>query len=91
MLLAGLLLNATLGWSWADPIAVLVIAAVAVREGLEAWRGEGCACGPAPASENPLEATPVQNGVDDCCSDPAEHRSEQSATAEQKAAQVPRT
>lgn len=90
MLLAGLLLNATLGWSWADPIAVLVIAAVAVREGLEAWRGEGCACGPTPASENPLEATPVQNGVDDC-SDPAEHRSEQSATAEQKAAQVPRT
>ena len=44
VLLAGLLLNATLGWSWADPIAGLVIAAVAAREGLEAWRGEGCAC-----------------------------------------------
>lgn len=44
VLLGGLLLNATLGWFWADPIAGLVIAAVAVREGLEAWRGEGCAC-----------------------------------------------
>lgn len=42
VLLAGLLLNATLGWSWADPLAGLVIAAVAVREGLEAWRGQGC-------------------------------------------------
>jgi divalent metal cation (Fe/Co/Zn/Cd) transporter len=42
VLLAGLVLNATLGWSWADPLAALVIAAVAVREGLEAWRGETC-------------------------------------------------
>lgn len=46
VLLVGLLLNATLGWSWADPVVGLVIAAVAVREGLEAWKGEGCACGP---------------------------------------------
>jgi divalent metal cation (Fe/Co/Zn/Cd) transporter len=42
VLLTGLLLNATLGWSWADPLAGLVIAAVAVREGAEAWRGEHC-------------------------------------------------
>ena len=42
VLLVGLLLNATLGWSWADPIAGLIIAAVAVREGVNAWRGEGC-------------------------------------------------
>src|SRR4051812_22834746 len=46
VLLAGLVLNATLGWYWADPIAGLVIAAVAVREGRQAWRGEGC-CAPA--------------------------------------------
>ncbi|MEP6632381.1 MAG: cation transporter [Lapillicoccus sp.] len=45
VLLLGLVLNATLGWSWADPLAGLVIAAVAVREGREAWRGDGC-CGP---------------------------------------------
>lgn len=44
VLLAGLVLNATLGWSWADPVAGLVIAAVAVKEGGAAWRGEGC-CG----------------------------------------------
>ena len=42
VLLAGLLLNSTLGWGWADPIAGLIIAGVAVREGIEAWRGEGC-------------------------------------------------
>lgn len=42
VLLAGLVLNASLGWSWADPVAGLVIAAVAVREGIEAWRGEDC-------------------------------------------------
>jgi divalent metal cation (Fe/Co/Zn/Cd) transporter len=42
IVLAGLVLNAVLGWSWADPVAALVIAAVAVREGVEAWRGEQC-------------------------------------------------
>lgn len=44
VLLVGLLLNATLGWSWADPITGLVIAAIALKEGRDAWRGEGC-CG----------------------------------------------
>jgi divalent metal cation (Fe/Co/Zn/Cd) transporter len=44
VLLVGLLLNATLDWGWADPAAALVIAAVAVREGLEAWRGDHCDC-----------------------------------------------
>jgi len=41
-LLAGLVLNAWLGWSWADPVAALMIAAVAAREGREAWRGRHC-------------------------------------------------
>jgi divalent metal cation (Fe/Co/Zn/Cd) transporter len=41
-LLVGLLSNALLGWWWADPAAALVIAAVALREGRESWRGEGC-------------------------------------------------
>ncbi|KPC71743.1 cation transporter [Streptomyces sp. NPDC006349] len=45
VLLVGLVLNATLGWSWADPIAALVIAGIAVKEGREAWRGDGC-CAP---------------------------------------------
>jgi len=43
VLLVGLGLNSLLGWSWADPLAAVVIAAVAVREGREAWRGDpGC-------------------------------------------------
>ncbi|MCT2584232.1 cation transporter [Actinophytocola gossypii] len=42
VLLVGLLLNSLFGWSWADPVVALVIAAVAVREGREALRGEHC-------------------------------------------------
>jgi len=41
-LLIGLTLNAALGWWWADPIAALVIAAVAAREGRQSWRGQSC-------------------------------------------------
>ncbi|MGL4172675.1 MAG: cation diffusion facilitator family transporter [Actinomycetota bacterium] len=44
VLLAGLVFNAAFGWSWADPIAGLVIAVFAAREGIAAWRGDGCAC-----------------------------------------------
>ncbi|HET8658835.1 MAG TPA: cation transporter [Micromonosporaceae bacterium] len=47
VLLVGLLANATLGWWWADPIAALVIAAVAVKEGRQAQRGDAC-CTPSP-------------------------------------------
>jgi divalent metal cation (Fe/Co/Zn/Cd) transporter len=42
VLLAGLVLNSALGWAWADPVVALVIAAVAVKEGREAWRGRHC-------------------------------------------------
>ncbi|WP_084965738.1 cation transporter [Thermoactinospora rubra] len=45
VLLVGLALNSLFGWSWTDPIAALVIAAVAVKEGREAWRGDAC-CAP---------------------------------------------
>ncbi|MCS3844451.1 cation diffusion facilitator family transporter [Microbacterium sp. AK031] len=41
--LIGLVLNSVLGWWWADAIAGLVIAGFAVREGVEAWRGDACA------------------------------------------------
>jgi len=41
-LLMGLLANGLAGWWWADPAAALVIAAVALKEGRESWRGEGC-------------------------------------------------
>lgn len=42
VLLLGLLLNSLLGWSWVDPIVALIIAAMAVQEGREAWRGDPC-------------------------------------------------
>ncbi|MCV7281249.1 cation transporter [Mycolicibacterium flavescens] len=42
ILLAGLVLNSLFGWSWADPVAALGIAAIAVREGVNAWRGDPC-------------------------------------------------
>jgi divalent metal cation (Fe/Co/Zn/Cd) transporter len=47
VLLVGLVLNSTLGWSWADPVAALAIAGLAVREGIEAWRGDTCCAPPA--------------------------------------------
>ncbi|GAT07241.1 cation transporter [Mycolicibacterium novocastrense] len=42
IVLAGLVLNGLFGWSWADPVAALGIAVIAVREGVEAWRGDPC-------------------------------------------------
>ena len=44
--LAGLAGNALFGLWWLDPVAALVIAAVAVREGVQTWRGEGCCAAP---------------------------------------------
>lgn len=42
ILLVGLVLRAAVGWTWADPLAALGIAALAMREGREAWNGEDC-------------------------------------------------
>lgn len=50
VLLGGLVLNAALGWWWADPVAGLVIAGIALNEGREAWRGEGCCAPSSPVS-----------------------------------------
>lgn len=44
VLLGGLVLNGLFGWAWADPVAALAIAALAAREGVNAWRGDPC-CG----------------------------------------------
>ena len=62
VLLVGLLLNSLLGWGWADPVAALVIAAVAVREGRAALRGDTC-CNPVGALLATEEASPEP----DCC------------------------
>ena len=65
VLLGGLVLNATLDWGWADPLAGLVIAAVAVKEGRGAWRGEGC-CGP--TAVTPSGGAESSSGcADGCC------------------------
>lgn len=61
VLLVGLAANSVLGWWWADPVAALVIAAVAVREGVQALRGDTC-CAPVAA----LLADP-DAAVDDAC------------------------
>lgn len=55
----GLAGNALFGLWWLDPVAALVIAAIAVREGFETWKGEGCCAGP------PL--TRRESCEDDCC------------------------
>ncbi|MBT2674721.1 cation transporter [Streptomyces sp. ISL-14] len=61
VLLAGLVLNATLGWTWADPVAALVIAAIAVKEGRDTWQGKGC-CAPTTAPA----PTPSPDDADAC-------------------------
>jgi Co/Zn/Cd efflux system component len=68
VLLVGLLSNGILGWAWADPVAALVIAAVAVREGIRALRGDTCTVlGRAPASPRTVadrcEAAPARQDL----------------------------
>ncbi|MEU8076722.1 cation transporter [Catellatospora citrea] len=63
VLLVGLGLNSLFGWWWADPAAALVIAAVAVKEGRDAWRGDTC-CTPVPARQDDGVASGC---ADDCC------------------------
>lgn len=77
VLLVGLVLNSTLGWWWADAGAALVIAGIAVREGINAWRGEACCAVPAhgfgqaeddddccaPAAADTSDVIPNQQGL----------------------------
>ncbi|MDL4776550.1 cation transporter [Actinomadura xylanilytica] len=66
VLLLGLAVNSLFGWSWADPIAALVIAAVAVKEGRQAWRGDTCCAlpQPVPGSAPHRVPRPVPHGRD---------------------------
>ncbi|PRA09882.1 cobalt transporter [Arthrobacter sp. MYb211] len=64
-LLAGLLLNSLLGWAWADSVAALVIAVFAVREGVEAWKGDACCAAPVAVLTGELKA----ESCSDECSD----------------------
>lgn len=49
--LGGMGLNAALGWWWADPLAAVVMAGLILKEGRQAWKGDGC-CGPASGIPN---------------------------------------
>jgi divalent metal cation (Fe/Co/Zn/Cd) transporter len=62
-LLVGLLGNALVGAWWLDPLVGLLIVAVAVKEGVEAWRGEGCCV------SSPLDGAGFAEDrcEDDCC------------------------
>jgi divalent metal cation (Fe/Co/Zn/Cd) transporter len=60
VLLVGLGVNTLFGWAWADPIAALVIAGVAVKEGRDAWRGDTC-CARVPTVDA------VEACADGCC------------------------
>ena len=62
-LLVGLGANALFGLWWADPVAALVIAAVALKEGRESWRGESCCTAPMVAGAD----VTVDACDDECC------------------------
>lgn len=62
-LLVGLLLNSLLGWSWADPVAALVIAVIATKEGINAWKGDTCC-----ATPSTRETVTAQHDCE-CCDD----------------------
>jgi divalent metal cation (Fe/Co/Zn/Cd) transporter len=85
--LAGLIGNSLWGWWWLDPIAGLVVAAVAVKEGREAWRGDNCCAMPrlgtdeAPSAYGP-------DCSDDCCAGGGDESSAD-MTARLKAARPP--
>jgi divalent metal cation (Fe/Co/Zn/Cd) transporter len=63
----GLAGNALFGAWWLDPLAALLIAAVAVREGLETWRGEGCCAGSGLSAEGDPVGQQAACAADDCC------------------------
>jgi divalent metal cation (Fe/Co/Zn/Cd) transporter len=68
VLLVGLLLNSLFGWSWADPIAALAIAVIAVKEGLNAWRGDTCC--PTHTAFGVTSTADVGGHDCDCCEHP---------------------
>lgn len=57
--LLGLVVNSVLGWEWADAAAALIIAVFAVREGIEAWKGDAC--------KQPLSTLTGQNTDSSTC------------------------
>ncbi|MGC4885608.1 cation transporter [Micromonospora sp. DT227] len=71
VLLVGLGVNSLFGWTWADPLAALVIAAVAIKEGREAWRGDACCAAAPPICQTSTDCTATRG-----LGDPAPRRTE---------------
>ena len=72
VLLVGLGLNSLFGWTWADPITGLLIAGVAIHEGIKAWRGDSC-CSPVSALHPAADVTQdcdCDAGCSDACGSP---------------------
>ncbi|GIL30923.1 hypothetical protein NUM_61770 [Actinocatenispora comari] len=63
VLLVGLAVNVLFGWWWADPLAALAIAAVAVKEGIQAWRGDACCT---PGTSQASGVTTADGRTDGC-------------------------
>jgi divalent metal cation (Fe/Co/Zn/Cd) transporter len=67
VLLLGLVANSAFGWWWADPTAALIIAAVAVKEGREAWLGDTCCAPPTAAARSVAPTGPDACACGDDC------------------------
>ena len=59
--LASLALNAAFGLWWADPAIALAIAALAINEGQQTWRGNSCCSG------HPIDTNSTGGSGHDCC------------------------
>jgi divalent metal cation (Fe/Co/Zn/Cd) transporter len=71
--LIGLALNTWAGWWWADPLIALAVAGVAVKEGIESWRGDGCDCATVAGLNHPSAqeaGCDCQPGCTDTCCQP---------------------
>lgn len=66
VLLVGLGFNALFGWWWADPLAALVIAVVAAKEGRDAWRGDTCCTPVLTANKGAANKGAANTGAADC-------------------------
>lgn len=67
VLLVGLVLNSLLSWWWADPLAAIAIAGFAVREGVEAWRGDACGTSAGALLVDPAAETECGDACTDAC------------------------
>ena len=70
--LTGLVANSLLGWWWLDPLAGLAIAAVAIKEGRAAWRGENCNCAAVPGLSVGAACECASGCTDACCAGEAQ-------------------